>query len=539
MTAPHRIVVVGNGMVASRFVDELARALAATGDPTDGSERPSVSVTVLGEEPYPAYNRLLLSDVLAERADLNSLTLPTPRRTDRMELTTLTGVRATRLDRGTRWVDDSEGARHRYDTLVFATGAAARIPDTLRRDGRAPGGVRVLRDLDDVRAICSSTREGKPAIVIGGGVLGIEVASGLRHRGAEVVLVHQGARVMERQLDPGGSSAAADGMSDLGIEVLTGVSVREVKQGRDGRVESLELDDGRVLPSELVVVTAGTVPRVELAGRAGLPIGGGITVGDDLRSPADPAIAAIGDCAEPPEGGTGLLAPGWEQATRLAARIAQDLDLQGESGDAPVPAAPRTNGAQVVRLKARGLHAVALGERAVLLDPPSGVRVLGLADPSARRSIRIAVAAERIVAAVCVGAPSVGAALTQAFEQGAPTPPDPAQLLLPLDGPRAAPSGGSPTMLPGSATLCRCNGVTKNQVVEAWKKGATTMPVLAERTRATTGCGGCRSAVCGVLDWLQASEPGGVEGAASSVPDVAGADSQRHRDVRDAPVAVQ
>lgn len=481
--SPHRVVVVGGGMVGTRFVDELVRGrhLAA----------PPMTVTVLAEEPHAPYNRVLLSDVVAGRARLTALEMPTVT----SDLVTVrTGRAASRIDRHTGVVMDDAGRAHPFDTLVFATGAAARLP-TL--DGLAGPHIRPVRTIDDVRALLAALPGASHVSVLGGGVLGVELACALRARGAEVTLVHHRGQLMERDLDPVAGQVLGESLGDLGIRVVRDARVVSLRRS-SGRLSALRFADGRELPTDLLVPAIGTVPRAELARSAGLPVRHGIVVGPDLRSPADPRVAAIGDCAEPPEGCFGLVAPGWAQAARLAAQVS--AEAAGEPSPVPPPSAAPAG--RVVRLKAVGVEAVSLGGAA----PPSGTRTVSLVDLTGRRSVSVSVAGDRLVCAVCVGSPRTGAALTVAYERNAPVPADPAWLLVDASAVDQAAQTSSPTTMPSQATVCSCNGVTKGQIVAAHQAGARAVADVASRTRATTGCGGCRPVVDGLLDWLSRSE---------------------------------
>ncbi len=480
---PHRVVVVGSGMVGTRFVDELIRGRPATALP--------VEVTVLAEEPHAPYNRVLLSDAVAGRAHLTALQMPTV--TSDM-VTVHPGQAAAYLDRGAGMVADNAGGAHFFDTLVLATGAAARLPAL---DELTGPDVRPLRSIDDARALLAALPRADRVTVLGGGVLGVELACGLRARGAHVTLVHHRDQLMERDLDPVGGQVLAETLDDLGITVIRDARVVGLRRS-SGRLVALRFADGRELASDLLVPAMGTVPRTELARAAGLPVRHGVLVGTDLRSPADPRIAAIGDCAEPPEGCSGLVAPGWAQAARLAGQLSARAGRDQVRGPAPNPAPA----GRVVRLKAVGVEAVSLGAA----QPPSGSRQLSLVDLTGRRSVCVSVAENRVVSAVCVGSSRTAAALTVAYERGTTVPADPAWLLVDAGALDLAPQASSPTTMPSQATVCSCNGVTKGQIVDAHRAGARAVSDLAAQTRATTGCGGCRPVVEGLLGWLERSE---------------------------------
>lgn len=475
-----RVVVVGNGMVGSRFVEELVRAA------------PGTDVVVLGAEEYEPYNRVLLSEVVAGSVELAATTLP---RQDLPGVEVRRGRTAVALDRHRRVVV-TDADEVRYDVLVLATGARARVPDVPGL-GALPAGVHALRTLDDAREVVAATANARRGVVLGGGVLGLEVACGLARRGLAVTLVHGGEHVMDRQLDGAAGSAVAAGLDRLGVERRTGVVAAEVVV-EHGRLRSVVLTDGEALATDLLVLTAGTVAEAGLARDAGLPVRRGVVVDSDGRT-ADPRVYAIGDCAEPPEGGTGLVAQGWDQARRLA-RL-----LGGDGGTASRGAGPRPvagDPTDVVRVKAHGLQVVAMGR------PTPGARRVTLSDPAAGRHVDVTVHDGVVVGATCVGSPEVAADLVAAYTRRTPVPADPAQLVLrPVRGAAAPGTEPSPTLMPDRTTVCRCNGVTKGDLVAAWRTGATDVPAVARATRATTGCGGCTEAVCGLLDWLRRSDP--------------------------------
>jgi assimilatory nitrate reductase electron transfer subunit len=484
-----RVVVVGHGMVGARFVDDLHQRDGAGG----GARR--FRTTVLGAEEDEPYNRVLLSEVVAGKLDVASITLP--HGSHRAGNEVLPGTRAVTIDRFAGVVHDHAGGRHPYDVLVLATGARARVPDLFGRrdDDELPAGVHALRTLDDAREIVAATVNARRAVVVGGGVLGLEVACGLAHRGVPVTVVHGGPHLMDRQLDHLAATAATARLTSLGVAVRVAARTQEAVVS-DGRVTGVRLEGGELLAADLLVLTAGTVPEVGLAQRAGLDVARGIVVGRDLASPSDARVFAIGDCAEPAEGGTGLIAQGWDQARRLATLLTEP---SARRDDVPLP----TAGTDVVKVKGVGLDVVAMGVCGA--GAPGGRRVR-LSDPDGGRHIEVVVADGRVVGATCVGAGPVAADLVAAYTRGTPAPADPAQLLVrPVAG--TAVPASSPTLMPDRAVVCRCNGVTKGDIVGCWRHGGRTVQDVAAATRATTGCGGCQDAVCGIVDWLRRSDP--------------------------------
>ncbi|GAA1913246.1 FAD-dependent oxidoreductase [Nocardioides marmoribigeumensis] len=471
-----RVVVVGAGMVGHRLAEELCRR-----DPEG-----RLDVRVVGAEAYEPYNRVLLSEVVAGRAAWRSLTLPElPARVEVRR-----SVAACSVDREARTVLLDDGTAWGWDHLVLATGAAAFVPPVAGLEER-PRHVHVLRDLDDVRAVVSRSANARHAVVLGGGVLGLEVAAGLHHRGVGVTVLQVDPSLMTGQLDPAPAAVLARRLEESGVRVRTGTSVAEVLQAY-GELVAVRLTDGTVMSTDLLVMSCGVRARTGLAADAGLPVDRGIVVGRDLASPADPRVHAIGDCAQEPGSVPGLVATGWDQAARLAARLV----------GAPLEEAPAVDdGSGDIRLKAVGVDLVALGVRASAALPED--RVITVDDPSGGRHLSLVVRGEHLVGATVLGAPAVAAEVSVALDRRTPLPRDPLALLTP----ERTGESTSPMRMPGATTVCRCNSVTKAQVVEAWEAGADSVEKVAARTRATTGCGGCREVVCGLVDWLASVDP--------------------------------
>jgi assimilatory nitrate reductase electron transfer subunit len=475
-----KVAVVGAGMVGHRFVEELVRL--------DRDRR--FAIDLVGEEEYEPYNRILLSDVLAGRADLKAISLPLP---DAGRVQFWRGVTATGIDREARVVHLSDGSSRCYDRLVLATGARAFVPPVTGLEAQ-PRHVHVLRTLDDCRNIAARAMNARHAVVLGGGVLGLEAACGLRRRGVPVTVVDVDDHLMATQLDAPAARVLAARLGDLGVDVVTGTSIGEVVSA-DGELVAIRLTDGRTLGTDLLLVSCGVRADTGLAVAAGLEVDRGIVVDESLTS-SDPRVHAIGDCAQAPGGTPGLLAPGWRQAERLARMLAGLGATQDPSG----PGEP-------VRLKAAGVDLVTMGVR--VSAAREGDRVVTLGDPVGRRHVDLVVrrdegGEERLVGVTCLGAADVSASLSVAFDRRTPLPADPLLLLVP-DGGRAAESA-SPVRMPGSTTICRCNGVSKKDIVAAWEAGADSVEGIAAATRATTGCGGCTDLVCGLVDWLEASD---------------------------------
>ncbi|WP_137724410.1 FAD-dependent oxidoreductase [Prescottella subtropica] len=479
-----RVVIVGNGMAGARLAEELRRRQP---DPA------RLEVVVFGAEPRAAYNRILLSTVLAGGITARDTRLRPDEWWARSHVDVRVGVRVTGFDPVARTVRCDDGTSLGYDELVLATGSTAFVPPI---DGVAAGDGHVVafRTVDDCDRIAAVARPGCRAVVLGGGLLGLEAARGLLMRGVDVTVVHPKTVPMERQLDDGGGRVLVRVLTGLGVRMLLqrrAVALRDNGSGRE-----LVLDDGTAVPADLVVLAAGIRPETTLARDAGIVVDHGIVVDDALRTSAA-HVWTIGECAQHRGQVYGLVQPGWEQAAVVADRIT------GADPDADYPGTPA-----LTRLKAHDIDLASMGDvDADLHDngPGDGREVLVVADPARGRYGKLVVAGDRIVGAVLLGCPDVVGTVTQLFDAQLPVPRD--RMTLLTGRAAAASDAASPAGMPGSAVICRCNSVTKADLTTAWRAGARTVATLASATRATTGCGGCGSVVDGICDWLRTTDP--------------------------------
>ncbi|MFV0634972.1 FAD-dependent oxidoreductase [Demequina sp.] len=507
------VVVIGNGMVGSRFVDELV------------SQDPEVQVTVLGKERHLPYNRVLLSSVVAGKTDAESLAMACA---DSERVRVLTGVPAIDIDRAARTVTDATGEVHTYDRLVFATGSQARIPNIhgIATDRGLMPGVSVLKDLDDAQGILAVLPKARRAVVLGAGVLGLEVATGLASRGLTVTLVHHSDRLMERQLGDAAATIATGSLQRLGVKVVTQTSVAQALDRR-GVLASVRLTDGSELLTDLLVMCAGTIPEAALARRAGLPCERGILTGADLASPSDPAVFAIGDCAQPPEGGSGLVAQGWEQASRLVALWTADAPAEQAEPATPASAGPHVDEdvldvTNVVRVKAMGLDVVTMGLSGKFDHGERDLRAVRMADPAIGRFVEVVVSHGLLVGATVVGDKQCASELSAMYTRMLPVPSDPAHLIVrPLAG-AARPAAASAADMADEDTVCQCNSVPKGRIVAAVKDGCTSVEEVSRATRASTGCGDCRSLVGDIIRTCDVPDQGADAGEDTKFPALAG-----------------
>lgn len=368
MSAPERLVVVGNGMVSLRFLERLCDHAPGRYD-----------VTVIGAEPSPAYNRVLLSALLAGDVDEEGCRLREALWYDGQRIRLRTGQPASAIDTGSRTVTVGD-ERIGYDRLVLATGS---VPIMLPKPGMDLPGVMAFRDLAHVDTMRALKGSGAKAVVIGGGLLGLEAAYGLARLGVETTLLHVMDRLMERQLDARAARLVRGAMERKGVRVMLKADTATVEG--DGRVEAVRLVDGTHLPADIVVVAVGVRPRVDLARESGLAIGRGIQVDDGLAT-STPGIYAIGECAEHRGLVYGLVEPGYEQADVLARRLA------GEDSAYP-------GSTVATSLKVSGLPVFSAGE---IADDAEGEPIL-LSDPIGGIYRKLLVRDGRLAGALLVG----------------------------------------------------------------------------------------------------------------------------------------
>jgi NAD(P)H-nitrite reductase large subunit len=448
-----RIVVVGQGMAATRLVEELvARDTDAV-------------LTVIGDEPTGSYNRILLSAVLEGSHVRDALTLRGASWYDDHGVEVLSGTRAAEVDRATRDVVLEGGSRVGYDRLVLATGSIPTLPPIrglVSADGRLHPKVHAFRSVADLDRLDAALPAARRAVVVGGGLLGLQVARALSIRGVETEMVEGGTHLLRSQVGPRAGGVLARSLGALGTAVYT--EARAVRLTDAG----LQLDNGYLLDTDLVVLTAGARPATSLARRAGLFVRRGVVVDSSLTSVTDDRISALGDCAEHRGRTTGFVAPAWEQAAVLAGT------LTGGS-------ASYTGDRSVARLRATGLDVAVLG------DPEHAVGdVVERANPLAGTYRKAVVRDGVLEAAVLVGDLTSVGLLTQLYDRRTVLGRDePGWLLSPPSGAQTA-----PPVLGDDVEVCACAGVTAGRI-----RACASVEEAVCATRATTGCGGCRDVV--------------------------------------------
>ncbi|WP_433722735.1 FAD-dependent oxidoreductase [Nocardia sp. CA-129566] len=468
------IVVVGHGMAGTRLVSGIR------------DRDPTVPITVFGAETHLPYNRVLLSDVLAGRTRPDQIGLLQPDWYDAHEVTVNLGVQVTHIDRDAKKVVASNGTVTAFDTLVLATGSTAIVPPVagIGADGRLPRGAMALRTIDDCIDIMAADRA-RHCVVIGGGLLGVEAARALAGRGLTVTIAHRARHLMERHLDPVAGRILAHTLEGLGIAARTGAQVTGLRtemrefETPTARVTGVELAGGEVLNADLVVFACGVKPQTSLAVAAGLAVDRGIVVDSELRSVTDPSIRALGECAEHDQTVYGLVAPVWEQAAVLA-ELLTDAD-----------STVRYRGSRLVtRLKASDIDLATVGESSRRNDDHAA-EIVQLVDAARGIYKKLVIENDRLAGAILLGDASTIGAITQLYDNAAPTPADRIGLLV-ADTSR---SYDEPARGDDSATVCHCNNVPKGQIVRALHGSARTVEDVMASTRAGTGCGTCRNVV--------------------------------------------
>ena len=448
---PRRLVVIGTGMAGLAVVEEALRRRSAE----------HWKIVMLGEEPGPVYNRVLLSKLLARSAGPGELELRPLAWYARHRVDLRGGCGARSIDADARCVVDDSGERHPYDALVIATGSRPFVPPI---PGAGLPHVDVFRTWRDADAL-AATPAGTRAVVVGGGLLGLEAAAGLHAHGVAVTVVELAGHLMNLQLDAGAGAMLLRELDRQGIACVVGRSAAEIAGDR------VILDDGSELGCSRVVIAAGVRAETSLARDAGLECARGIVVDDELRTSA-PGVWAVGECAEHRGTVYGLWAPLAEQARVAGARIAGD------------PGA--FHGAvQATTLKVSGVDVYAGGASAGAAQ--AGHDELVVSDT--RRGVyrRLVLDGDRLAGGVLVGDAGAARQLSELLRNGEDVPGE----LLSAGGAPAAPLTSDP-----AATICSCNAVTVGEVQAAIRRDAlTTVPQVAARTRASTGCGGCAADV--------------------------------------------
>ena len=482
-----KMVVVGNGMSGARAVEEvLARGGADLFD-----------ITMFGDEPYGNYNRILLSNVLSGKGRVDDIFInPLDWYADN-DITLHAGAPVVAIDRAARVVTAENGVRADYDVLVLATGSRSFIPPIAgARDdaGALKPGVFGFRNIDDCNAILARAAEGGTAVVIGGGLLGLEAARGLVTHGCGVHVVHLGSHLMDVQLDVTGGTLLKAGMEAMGVRVHLNMATTEVLG--ETRVEGLRFKDGSTLACDMVVVAAGVRPNSEIGTLAGVTVERAIVVDDHMRCLDETNIYAVGECAQHRGRVYGLVAPLWDQAKVFADHVTQVN-----------PRAAYHGSKLATKLKVMGVEVAAMG-----LTEPSEERdeVIQFSEPKKGLYKKLIVRDGRLVGGILMGDISKAGFLMQAFDRDAPLPDERLAMLFDLGTP---PQQVSAAEMPDDMQVCNCNGVSKGRIGACVAQGMDG-PAVMDATRAGKGCGSCKSLVGEMVELFRATLPAPMPAAA-------------------------
>ena len=466
-----RLLVVGNGMAAMRTVEELLTRAPSRYD-----------ITIIGAEPHPSYNRIVLSSVLAGEKTVDEIVINPCAWYAERGITLLTGEPVTAIDPAAATVSVAGRAAIPYDRLLLATGSKPLAPAI---PGLGLAGVRAFRDIADVDAMIAASVCHKRAVVIGGGLLGLEAAWGLKLRGMSVAVVHLMPTLMERQLDATACELLQCDLDARGIAFFTDGQTEEIL-GTD-KAEGVLLADGREIPADLVVLAIGICPNIDLARAAGLGVNRGLLVGDDMRT-SDPNIYAVGECIEHNGQVFGLVAPIWEQAKVCGARLAGDEEM------VYVPPPVFTS------LKITGVDVFSAGALAAADEADEEITL-----HDARREVykKLILRDDKIVGSVLYGSVADGPWYVQLMREKVDVSAFRDQLVF---GRVFAERAGAPqprldiAAMADTEQVCDCNGVSKGRICAAIRNhGLTTLDAVRAHTKASASCGQCTGKVEAIL----------------------------------------
>jgi nitrite reductase (NADH) large subunit len=455
-----KLVIVGNGMAPGRMLEYLFEKAPGRYD-----------VTIFNAEPRVNYNRLMLSPVLSGEKTYQDIITHDDDWYVQHGITLHKSAKVVSLDRAAKTVTAANGITARYDKLVIATGSS---PFIIPVPGHDLPGVMVYRDLDDVESMLEAAKAGGKAVVIGGGLLGLEAAAGLKQQGMDVTVLHLMPTLMERQLDPAAAYLLERAITARGIRVITKANTHAI--AGETKVEGVKLDDGTILEADIVVMAVGIRPSTQLAKESGLDVGRGILVDDAMRT-SDPDIFALGECVEHRNICYGLVAPLYEMANVIADRLcAGTADYAGSVTS--------------TKLKVTGIDLFSAGDFA----EGEGREEIVLRDAVGGIYKRLVIRENRIIGAVLYGDTTDGPWFFDLLKKGADISEMRETLIF-----GQAYQGGSPldptaavAALPDDAEICGCNGVCKGKIVSAITgKGLTSIDDVRAHTKASASCGSC------------------------------------------------
>jgi len=497
-----KLVMVGNGMAGVRTLEELLKLAPDLYD-----------ITVFGAEPHPNYNRILLSPVLAGEQTVDDIVLNPLDWYAENNITLHMGKKVVKIDRSARHVETEEGTRAEYDRLLLATGSN---PFILPVPGADLEGVISFRDIADVDAMIRASSQYKHAVVIGGGLLGLEAANGLMKRGMEVTVVHIGPWLMERQLDEPAARLLQQSLEEKGMKFLLQKHTAELLKGEGGRVTAIKFKDGEEAPADLVVMAVGIRPNTELAESAGLHCNRGIVVNDTMQT-FDPRIYSIGECAAHRGVAYGLVAPLFEQA-KVAANHLAHYGIGRYQGSVTS-----------TKLKVTGIDLFSAGD----FMGGEGTESILYSDPIGGVYKKLVIKDDKLVGGVMYGDTVDGAWYFSLLRDGKNVSELRDHLMFGQDhcGNLGHQGINKAATMTDDMEVCGCNGICKGDIVKAIReKGLFTLEDVRKHTKASSSCGSCT----GLVEQILTVTAGGDYSAAPKTKSMCGCTDHTHEAVREA-----
>ncbi|MFO1251094.1 MAG: nitrite reductase large subunit NirB [Inhella sp.] len=498
-----KLVLVGNGMAGVRTLEELLKLAPDL-----------YEITVFGAEPHPNYNRILLSPVLAGEQTLDEIVLNPLSWYAEHGITLHLGKKVTQIDRVRRRVIAEDGTSAEYDRLLLATGSVPFIPPI---PGKDLEGVIAYRDIADTEAMIDAATKYQHAVVIGGGLLGLEAANGLMLRGMQVTVVHLSDWLMERQLDKTAADLLQRSLEARGLKFRTGTSTQALIGDKDGRVMAVQFKGGEEIPADLVVMAAGIRPNVALAEAAGIHCQRGIVVSDTLQTITDPRIYALGECAAHRGIAYGLVAPLFEQGKVCATHLAQF-------------GIGRYSGSQTsTKLKVTGIDLYSAGD----FMGGEGTEEIVMSDPFAGVYKKLVIKGDQLVGACLYGDTVDGSWYFKLLREGRKISDIRDKLMFGESniGDVGHQGQNKAAAMADADEVCGCNGVSKGAICKAIKdKGLFTLDEVRKHTKASASCGSCT----GLVEQLIMFTAGGDYSATPKKKAICACTDASHQDARDA-----
>ncbi len=498
-----KLVMIGNGMAGARTLEELLKIAPELYD-----------ISVFGAEPHPNYNRILLSPVLAGEQTLDEIVLNGWDWYTDHHITLHAGKKVVEVDRIKRVVRAEDGTQEEYDRLLICTGSN---PFILPVPGKDLPGVIAYRDIADTNAMIEAANKYKNAVVIGGGLLGLEAANGLMRRGMNVTVVHVMPTLMERQLDSVAGKMLQKSLEDRGLKFLIGAQTQELVAGDDGRVKSIKFKDGSEVAADLVVMAVGIRPNTGLAEAMRLHCNKGIVVSDTMQTVTDARIYSVGECAAHRGVAYGLVAPLFEQAKVAANHLAR------------FGIGRYTGSLTSTKLKVTGIDLFSAGD----FLGGDGTEELVLSDPYAGVYKKLVIKDDKLIGACLYGDTVDGSWYFKLLRDGRSVADIRDKLMFGESniGDAGHEGHNKAAAMADSDEVCGCNGVTKGTICKAIRdKGLFTLDEVRKHTKASASCGSCT----GLVEQILMATAGGDYSATPKLKAMCGCTEHGHQAVRDA-----